>query len=174
VNSDKMQEMNARADAVNYIALGLKSSGKVSGWLLKKGYPDFIVEAVVAELIEERTIDDEALAERMIRGRSGKRLEAPRALMTRLVIAGIPRSVAEEVVDRSFDQERDEEREAGELLSLKFSANMSTMQEWEPPLRLKFRSKLYRFLLSKGYESDLSLRVVERWIRQQGMDESIE
>lgn len=168
---DKIQVMNARAAAVNYISSGNKSSGKVSGWLNRKGYPDFIAELVIAELISEQRINDDALAGKMIRGRSGKRLESPRALMDRLIVAGIPRSVAEEAVNRNYDRERNEENEALELLILKFSPKMSTMHEWDLQYLLKFKSKLYRFLISRGYDSDVTLSAVGQFLQRQGLNE---
>ncbi|MHB8962300.1 MAG: regulatory protein RecX [Saccharofermentanales bacterium] len=171
MDADKISIMNARADAVNYISAGNKSSGKVSGWLCRKGYPDFIAELVIEELIGEHRINDAALADKMIKGRSGKRLESPKALMARLVIAGIPRSIAEEAVNRNYDQDRNEENEALELLTLKFSPKMGTMHEWDPQYMLKAKSRLYRFLISKGYDSDISLRAIGQFMVRQGFNE---
>lgn len=169
---DKIEILNARTDAVQYIGFSAKSSGKVSRWLSRKGYPDFIIEHVVCELITEHRIDDAALAERIIRERSGKRSESPRALARRLTAAGIPPPVAEEAVRRHYDQVRNEEEESAELLNLKFSREMVTMQEWDRTAIRKLQSRMYRFLLSRGYDSDLSLRTIELFLQKQGIHDT--
>ncbi len=170
MDDEAVRLMNARSDAVFYISSGAKSSGKVSGWLGRKGYPDPVIESVVGELIRENRINDLDLAMKMIRGRSGKRLESPRALTARLIVSGIPQAVAEEAVSSHYRQERSEEEESLQLLTLKFSGKADTMHAWDPQSFAGARAKMYRFLVSRGYEPEVALRAIGQFLHDQGSD----
>ena len=149
---DEKLYLNARTDAISYIGIGVKPSLKVSGWLSRKGYPDFIIDKLIIELQTEGYIDDIKIAQRIIRTRTGKKNESKRAMIMRLNNSGIPLSIAEKCLDEHFSDPDKTRSDINELLDLKFGLKMVTIHEWNQEEKLKFRQKCFRFLTSRGYD----------------------
>ena len=85
----------ARMQAVSYIGVSKKTSGKVAGWLCKIGYPDSIIEFVIRELKNECVLNDEVLAIGLLSSRKDKKAESKSASLQRLIRLGISREIAE-------------------------------------------------------------------------------
>jgi len=146
----------ARSSAISYLGLANKPSLKVSGWLLNKGYPDFIIDQVITDLIFEGYIDDIKYTKKVISSRSGKKAESPRAMIRRICNSGVPLETAQKYVYEYFSDSQKVKKDISELLHLKFKSEMVTIHEWDDERKQKFKQKCYRFLLSRGYYAEES------------------
>jgi len=159
-NINKDLYFKVRSSAISYLGLANKPSLKVSGWLLRKGYPDFIIDKVITDLICEGYIDDIKYTKKVIRSRSGKKAESPRAMIRRIFNLGVPLEIAEKYVYEHFSDSETVKKDISELLHLKFKPEMVTIHEWNGEKRKKFKQKCYRFLLSRGYFAEESYNAI--------------
>jgi len=166
-DDEKNLYSKARSSAISYIGLGSKPSLKVSGWLSKKGYPDFIIDAVLPDLISEGYVDDVKYTKKIIRSRSGKKVESPRALVRRIVSLGVPFEIAEKYVYEHFSEPEKIKRDISELLHLKFNSEMVTIHEWNYEAKQKFKQKCYRFLQSRGYFAEESYDAINSFMKDE-------
>lgn len=150
----KIMYLAARADAISYIGLGGKPSLRVAGWLSKKGYPDFIIENLITELISDGYIDDERFACKVIKSRTGKKMESPEALIKRMNNSGVPFETAQKCVLEHFSDNAKIKNDLYELLHLKFKKEMVTIHEWSREERQKFKQKCFRFITGRGYKAE--------------------
>lgn len=161
----------ARANAVTYLGISKKTSGKVSGWLYKKGYPDSVIQEVIRELTEEGTLNDELLGMALIQSRSGKKAESRAALLQRLVRQGVPSETAQLCINTAFSENKNELSDAIELLCLKFHVKIDTMQEWNSDEQLKLMQKCFRFLMNRGYTREISMNAMNKVFKDRLLDD---
>ena len=147
----------ARSETMSYIGISKKYSGRITGWLLKKGYPDSIIEFVINELKTEGIIDDEALAISILRARKDQKAESSYSAMQRLVRLGIPKDIAKICIQESFKDHNRELSDSIMLLRLKFTRKIDTMDGMDQGEQYKFKQKIFRFLLSRGYCREIAL-----------------
>jgi len=57
------------------------------------------------------------------------------------------------------------------LLRLKFTQKIDTMDELDPTEQLKLKQKVFRFLLSRGYTREITLRAVNSVLKGRFFDE---
>jgi SOS response regulatory protein OraA/RecX len=170
IEADRLCD-KARAAAISFIGINNKTSLKVSGWLLGKGYPDSIVKRVVAELLDDGTINDEAYAKAVLKSRTGTRTESAAMSLIRLKRLGVPALTAQKCVRSFFENEKKENIDSINLLRLKFSSKMDTMHEWTSDERLKFQHKCYRFLLGRGYSMEKSYLATKTLMKEDYLNE---
>jgi SOS response regulatory protein OraA/RecX len=106
-----------RIAVITWMKLGRKSSGQIADFLQQKGYADDLIKLIAASLAEDKTIDDEALARKIIRLRDGKRTESQDALKNRLMSKGIP----EEAIVAAISDHVSDLSAAIRILSQKFA-----------------------------------------------------
>ncbi len=164
---EKSLYSKARSSAISYIGLGNKPSLKVSGWLSKKSYPDFVIDQVLSDLISEGYVDDIKYAKKIIRSRSGKKVESPRALIRRIVSLGVPIEIADKYVYEHFSEPEKVRKDISELLHLKFKSEMVTIHEWNYEEKQKFKQKCYRFLQSRGYFAEESYDAIKTLMKDE-------
>jgi SOS response regulatory protein OraA/RecX len=155
-----------RIAVITWMKLGRKSTGQIAGFLQKKGYPDDLIKLIAASLAEDRTIDDEALARKIIRQRDGNRTESQAALKNRLMSRGIPdKAITAAISDHESDLSA-----AIRILSLKF-AHQSVKEsgdvdpesvESHVDYMRKSMLKAGRLLISKGFD----ITTVEKALRE--------
>lgn len=160
MNNDQIQRLKARSDAVYYISSRLSSSGKVKNLLIKKGYPEFLAQEIVNELLDEKRIDDRAFASAIIKSRKGSKVESSMALTLRIIRAGVPEAIAQDCVKSIFLAENSDYNNARQLLNLKFSSKADTIHSRDYDEYKKFTAKMYRFLLSRGYSDGIASSAV--------------
>jgi len=96
--SDNGLHKEALSAAIKHIGIATYSSGKITKYLLDKGFPESVVSAVVSELIEREYINDRKASRKVLIARTGKKQESRDYIYKRLLGAGIDPVVAEEVV----------------------------------------------------------------------------
>ncbi|MBN1892775.1 MAG: RecX family transcriptional regulator [Clostridiales bacterium] len=158
--NEKQERQNARYEAVKFIGISKKSSGRVRSHLLNKGFSSQLCDLTVSELIDDRYIDDARVARSILNTRKGSKSEGRVRLRARLQERGIPDDVAEEsLLDFPSDSET-----VIELLKSKFKS--------EGPVELDredFRAtitKTTRFLVSRGYSYDLVSHALINYFKQ--------
>ena len=161
----------ARMDAVSYIGHSTKSSGKISGWLLKKSYPDSIIAFVIQELKEEGVIRDDNMADAILRSRKGSKLESSSSVRNRMIRHGIDPEIAENCVEEAYKEEGRELSDAIILLRLKFGRKIDTIDESNPTEHLRFQQKTFRFLLGRGYGRGIALTAMNAVFKEQAFIE---
>ena len=156
--------LNARADAVAFISAGRRSSGKVRDRLILKEYPLQIVEEVIAELIEDGRIDDEAYAASVIKARSGAKAMSASALEYRLIQSGVPKDIAARSVKETITPQNNDASTAYELLDLKFSTKADRILANDKVQLNSFLASIYRFLMSRGFDKEIAAEVVRKFL----------
>jgi SOS response regulatory protein OraA/RecX len=161
-----LEKMKARADAVYYISSVRRSSGKVRDMLAKKGHDPDLIEEVVNELISDGRIDDYAAALSVIRSRKAGKAESSSAIVRRMKRLGIPAEIAEKTVKEEFSLRQDDFKNAFDLLNLKFSSKAYTIHSDEYEVCEKFKARMYRFLMSRGYSEGVAAGAVMKFVEE--------
>jgi regulatory protein len=161
----------ARMDAIAYIGISRKTSGRITGWLYKKGYPDSVIEPVIQELIAEGTVNDKAIADSILRSLRDRRAESSSNAYRRLLRLGIDENAATRSIEEAFQDSHREYSEALALIDLKFARNIDTIDELDSEAILKLKQKIFRFLLNRGYSREKALTAMNMALRGQADDE---
>lgn len=138
----------ARETAVAYIGVSARTSGAVSGMLLRSGYPPDVVDETVAALAEDGYLRDDAVARAVVANASGKAAESRDALRARLHRRGVDREAAE----RALEKAPDDLASARTLLEERFGKEIEALSTDAEAFRLGMR--MARFLASRGYGED--------------------
>lgn len=152
---------SARQCAISYIGISNKTSGKVREYLLRKGYSLDISEHTVADLIQDGYIRDRRAAEAIVRTRSGRRAEGKAVLLRRILAAGIPDSIAKEVISDSVDDSK-------AIVAFIESTILPTYTDAFLSDRegfMKWYQKSMRKLMAKGFSADLSSESLRNSLR---------
>ncbi len=155
----------ARMDAISFIGISKKTSGKITGWLLKKGYPDSIIAVVISELTEEKTINDKDIADRVLASRNKQKAESSYSAYKRLLRLGIAKETAKSCIDEAYHDCNREFSDAIMLLRLKFMQKIDTMDKLDQEEQLRLKQKMFRFILNRGYNRELALLAMNSIIK---------
>lgn len=128
------------------------STSELRNKLVKKKYQKEVVEKVLADLTDKNLLDDEQFAAAYLEERSVKKIGINK-LKTELFKKGIDRKIIDKVLlnvdsDLSYEQ-------AFELAKRK-----SLFLQRKELDKNKLRSKIFLFLSSRGFESELILKVL--------------
>ncbi|MEO8309034.1 MAG: regulatory protein RecX [Pseudomonadota bacterium] len=117
------------------------ASAEVTASLVRKGYDAGIAVAVVAELLDERLLDDTRYADALVRMLAG-RGQGPRRVRQALVEAGVPESL----ISAAMDAGPDWRALAAEVRQRKFGSVL--------PKTWPQRARQMRFLQYRGFSND--------------------
>jgi regulatory protein len=131
----------ARAAALQLVARREYSTGEAAAALLRKGYEAALVAATIAELREERLLDDVRYAESLVRVLTG-RGQGPQRVRHALTGAGL----APEAVAAALDTAPDWMLLAADVRRRKFGARIP--KDWPG------RARQMRFLQYRGFSKD--------------------
>lgn len=106
-------------------------------------------EVILLQLSEDGFIDDERFAMAFVRGKFSLKKWGRKQILNHLLTKGISKSTAEKALEQ-LDQDHYLQT-ARDLASKKI--NTIKGERWER------KKKLYRFLLSKGYEGDITMKI---------------
>jgi SOS response regulatory protein OraA/RecX len=145
-----------RIAVITWMKLGRKSSGQITAFLQQKGYLDELIKLIVASLAEDRTIDDEALARKIIRQRVENRTESQDALKNRLISRGI----TEDAITAAISDHESDLSAAIRILSLRFAHQLDKESVEMDPESIeshidfirKSIMKAGRLLISRGFD----------------------
>jgi regulatory protein len=142
VDEHRAADPNAvRAAALRLVARREYSTGEATAALVRKGYDATIVAATVAELQEERLLDDMRYAESLVRMLTG-RGQGPQRVRHALNDAGL----SLETVAAALDTAPDWKLLAADVRRRKFGARVP--KDWPA------RARQMRFLQYRGFSKD--------------------
>jgi regulatory protein len=120
--------------------------------LFRKGWQKEIVQKVLDDLIDNNFLNDEKFADAFVEERSRKNVGINK-LKSELMKRGVDRKISESLLN-NLDRNSSFES-AFELAGKKYTQLMDRGFD-----NSKIRNKLYAFLLSRGFESDFILKIV--------------
>jgi regulatory protein len=129
------------------------SESQIRQRLTRRGYERDAIEEALARLKQERAVDDARVAAAIARSETGLRKRGRRRVAQRIQQAGIAGSTAREALDRVFADLDDD--------ALLLSALQKRLRgEATIPDDRAFQ-RLYRFLVSQGFEHDRVLSALK-------------
>ena len=147
----EQQYSDARNKAIAHIGIAVSSSGKIRTYLSDKGYDSGVIEDVIAQLIEDKYVDDERYALKILRTRSGNKAEGRAKLQARLEAAGVASDVISDVLSR---KEYADENTIMAVISARYPTDSFSP---DPVKARQELAKAVRYLESRGYSSSLAL-----------------
>lgn len=145
--------LKAKDSAFRFLSRRHHSASELRTKLIKKKYPKEIIENVLQDLADKNFLDDEQFAKAYIEEKSVKKKIGINRLKAELFKRGIDRKIVDKVLSNvdselSYDQALELAKRKSEFLRLK-----------EIDKR-KLKSKIFSFLSSRGFESDIIMRVL--------------
>jgi regulatory protein len=145
--------LKIRDSAFRFLARRLHSTAELNNKLLKKKYPTELVEKVLIDLRDKNYLNDDEFTKAFIAERIKSKRIGTNRLWAELFKRGIDRKNAQkylDAVDRDIYLDNALIVASKKLLALKRKETDSR----------KISSKLFFFLMSKGYESDVARSVL--------------
>ena len=144
--------MSAYLDGLKMLARRELSEAQVRQRLARKGHEGEAIDAAVTRLREERALDDARVAEAIARTQTAVRRRGKLRVRREIESAGITGVTARRAVDEVFDG-LDPDALLQASLAKRLRGREAIADEAE------FR-RLYRYLISQGFESDQVLRAL--------------
>jgi regulatory protein len=137
--------------AAGFLAVRPRSIGETRRRLVQLGYPAGLVEAVLAQLVELRYLDDAEFARLWVESRDRARPRGEAALRRELVLKGVAREVIDEVLaGRGSAAAGDADMSAAMALLVRKRSQL----EREPDPRRR-RQRAYALLARHGFDPDI-------------------
>ena len=146
--------------AFSYLARRFHSERELLIKLKQKSYEERLIKLVLNELREKSFIDDQVFANHFIEEKLKRKRWGTNKIRAALFSKGISASIIDEVL-KSFDSEEDQNEAAIGLVQKKYE----NLKKRETDNR-KLKQKLIAFLLSRGFEYEISVEVVSKIIKQ--------
>lgn len=147
------QLRNGYLYAVRLLTSSKKSSAELRVRLVKKGYPDTVVEEIITRLQKARLLSDESL----VRDTIHWGLETKRLGRNRIFLELVKRKISQSLIEAelvSFSKTK--EREIAESLA---------QERWERLKNLdvrKRKKKVYALLVSRGFDYELCREILSK------------
>lgn len=138
------------------------STSELRTKLIKKNIPKVIIEKVLSELTDKDLLNDEQFAIAYLEERSVKKKIGHNKIKAELFKKGIDRKIIENVLV-SIDSE------LSYLQALELAKRKKSTLERKGTDKKKMRAKIFSFLSSRGFESDLIIKVMNNF--ESGEDE---
>ena len=162
VNKKKIEELKyenelfqAKSSAYRYLGNRNHSSYELKLKLAKKGYQKTIITEVISDLRNKGYIDDHKFAEYFIKNRIEKRKEGIVKINSELRKKGIPNEIITDV-SNNFTDDLIHYKNALQLAQKKYNALKPKELDSQ-----KLKGRLFNFLKSKGYTTDIILKVLD-------------
>lgn len=141
-----------RQTAIKFLGLAKKPSGKVSRKLSDAGFNQEEIKAILQSLQENGFIDDEAVAGKLVRQRTGRKSEAKQALRMRLQQQGLSSAA----IELALEDARSDQDAALDLIRSRFQDIVSAWPLEDRHEQQKQRLKIIRFMAGRGFNPDLA------------------
>ena len=152
--------VTCRQIAIRYIGIAVKSSGRVSEYLLSKGFSEETSALTVQGLIDDGYIDDGRVARRFLRQSSGSHAEGKALLLRRILAAGVRTEAAQEALEDYDDKAALEECVRAKILPEYEKA--SAAEDFD---MYRFTQKALRTLASRGFSVSQAIETLRRTFR---------
>jgi regulatory protein len=143
---------SAYIDGVKMLARRELSELQVRQRLARKGHEPGAIDDAVARLLEQRAIDDTRVAEAIARSETTLRKRGKGRVRMQIERAGIAKATAKRAADEAFDGIDDDALiDAALAKRLRGRDTVADDREFQ---------RLYRYLVSQGFESDRALKAL--------------
>lgn len=146
--------------ALSFLARRFHSERELLIKLKSKSYEERLIKIVLSDLKEKSFIDDKVFANHFIEEKLKKKRWGKNKIRAALFSKGVSASIIDEVF-QYFDSELDQNLAALELAKKKYE----NLKKRESDNR-KLKQKLISFLLSRGFEYEVSAEAVNKIIKQ--------
>jgi len=146
--------MSAYLDALKMLARRELSEMQVRQRLTRRGHEDGAIEEAIERLRTERAIDDGRVAEAIARTQVSVRGRGKLRVLRQIEAAGIARTTAKSAVDEVYGSV-----DANALLDAALAKRLRGRAVIEDD---RERQKLYRHLVSQGFEPDAVLSALRK------------
>lgn len=155
--------------AIAYLSYRPRSSGKVRDKLLTKQIEPDIADDVISGLVRDAYLDDHKVAFALLRERRGRKAEAYRIALQRLIAGGIPKRVALEAIEKAKSETSELTLLAG-FLKAKFRKDLLYMRDGSPSLdEMKaVQTKLLKAAQQRGFLYSDAQKLIDTWFRSNG------
>jgi regulatory protein len=145
--------------ALSFLARRFHSERELLIKLKTKAYEERLIKIVLNDLREKSFIDDQVFANHFIEEKLKKKRWGKNKIRAALFSKGVSSSIIDDVL-QSFDSEEDQNETALGLAKKKFE----NLKLRETDSR-KLRQKIISFLLSRGFDYEISAEVVNKIIK---------
>jgi regulatory protein len=135
--------------AATFLGVRARSVDETRRRLLHLGYPQPLVDDVVARLIDMRYLDDGQFARAWVESRDRTRPRGETALRRELTLKGVARGVVDEVLSERDRAAEEPNRAAADAL---LTRRRSTLEREPDPARR--RQKAYALLARNGFDPE--------------------
>lgn len=122
----------------------------------KEQISNLAVELVIKKLKQKSLLNDEKFAKEWVEARRKSKQKGIKALKAELYQKGINKETIEEVLQEQSDIS--EEQLAKQALEKK-------MEKWQALPYLEKKKKVYQFLATRGFEYEIIMQIVEKFIK---------
>lgn len=157
-----------RIEAIRFLGLARKPSGRVAARLREAGFNDDEIAAVLRSLAEDDYLDDNALARRQAKRRRGRQAESRRALAYRLRQSGL----TEAAISSALADHPDDYTLANEVVQTRFQSVISRWSSLDQQERQREKGRIARFLASRGFGGDSAMSALRDQISGIDTDDS--
>ncbi|CAN5177043.1 recombination regulator RecX [soil metagenome] len=141
------QAWKAREAALVLLSFRPRTAAELRRRLLRKDFPEEIVDSCVTSLVDQGLVNDGAFAEMFVRDRVRLRPKGKHRLVQELRAKGVDPEEAQEAITEVFEREEVAESELARVAAAK----------WRPRAgeeRPKARARLHAFLARRGFGGD--------------------
>ncbi len=141
------QAWKAREAALVLLSFRPRTAAELRRRLLRKEFPEEIVDSCVTSLVDHELVNDSAFAEMFVRDRVRLRPKGKQRLVQELRARGVDPEEAQEAIADVFEREEVAESELARIAAAK----------WRPRAgeeRAKARARLHAFLARRGFGGD--------------------
>lgn len=144
--------MSAYLDGLKMLARRELSEQQVRQKLARKGYDPGAIDNAIAQLREERAIDDTRVAEAIARTETAVKGRGKLRVRLQIERAGIARAIAKRVVDEVFEA-IDDDAQLEMTLAKRLRGRETIADDRE-------MQRLYRYLVGQGFDAERVLRAL--------------
>jgi regulatory protein len=147
----------AREAALHLLSYRARSRAELARRLVRKGFPDALVESCLADLAARGFIDDGAFAASFVRDRIRGRPKGPRRISQELRSLGVSSDLAGAAIEEAM-----QDADLSDLDLARKAADRWRERSGEEPARA--RRRLYAFLMRRGFTAEVSQAILRERI----------
>ncbi len=174
INKKKIEELKyqnelfqTKSSAYRYLGNRNHSSYELRTKLIKKGYQKSIIENVIEDLREKGYIDDHKFAEYFVKNRIEKKKEGIVKINSELRKKGISNDIIVKIIN-NYTDDPIHFKNAFQLAQKKYQSLKKKNLEFQ-----KLKGRLFNFLKSKGFGTDIILKVLDSILENENKDEFV-
>jgi regulatory protein len=146
--------------ALSFLARRFHSERELFIKLKSKSYEERLIKVVLNDLREKSFIDDNVFANHFIEEKLKKKSWGKNKIRAALFSKGVSGSIIDEAI-QAFDSEEDQNETALTLANKKYNSLIKRETD-----NRKIKQKIISFLLSRGFDYEISAEVVNKIIKQ--------